>query len=126
MKKLKIITILLLIFIAKLSWAANPEVTGLHLSYEQRLMVTYALLAQGESEEKKEAILLRAKDYFSGVAKKGFQTVQVENFQQFLELFKGEWPDTNSVLLDVEKIEARGPQAIKVFKARSARVQRQI
>ncbi|MGZ3747163.1 MAG: AarF/ABC1/UbiB kinase family protein [Pseudobdellovibrionaceae bacterium] len=126
LKKLKIITILLLIFIAKLSWAANPEVTGLHLSYEQRLMVTYALLAQGETEEKKEAILLRAKDYFSGVAKKGFQTVQVENFQQFLELFKGEWPDTNSVLLDVEKIEARGPQAIKVFKARSARVQRQI
>lgn len=126
MRKLIAVFILLLIFVAKLSFAANPESTGLHLSFEQRLAITYALLAQGESEEQKENILSRAKTYFVGFVKSGTQTVQVENFQQFLKLYKGEWPDTNSVRLDIEKIEARGPQPLKIFRSESPRVQRQI
>ncbi|WP_374030111.1 AarF/UbiB family protein [Bdellovibrio bacteriovorus] len=116
----------LCVFAFRFVWAAAPEATGLHLSFEQRLAITYALLAQGESEEKKQEILKRAKNYFSGVSQQEIQTVKVKNFDEFLKLFKGSWPNTHSVDLDVALIEKQGARALMVFEAESPRVQRQI
>lgn len=126
LRNLKAIFIQLVIFVTKISMAANPESTGLHLSFEQRLAMTYALLAQGESIEQQEDILARAKAYFANSAKSGFQNVKVNNFKQFLKLYKGDWPNTHSVSLDIEKIEAQGVKPLRVFKSDSPRVQRQI
>ncbi|WP_295900613.1 AarF/UbiB family protein [uncultured Bdellovibrio sp.] len=114
------------VFVFKFAWAAAPATTGLYLSFEQRLALTYALMAQGEGEAQKEEILARAKNYFKGVYELEAKTVQVKNFNEFLTQFRGEWPNTQSVALDMELIEKAGPQALKTFVSDSPRVQRQI
>ncbi|KHD88151.1 MAG: hypothetical protein OM95_10270 [Bdellovibrio sp. ArHS] len=119
-------SLLLYVFVAKFAWAAAPASVGLHLSFEQRLALTYALLAQGESSENKHEILERAKAYFQDVYKQEVQEVKVKNFDEFLRLHKGSWPSTHSVALDVELIEKQGPQAMKIFVSESPRVQKQI
>ncbi|MGZ3771985.1 MAG: AarF/UbiB family protein [Bdellovibrio sp.] len=124
--KIKFYIILIFLFVAKLVQAAAPEAVGLHLSFQQRLAITYALLAQGETEAKKEDILKRARAYFLQSSLQGVETVQVENFKQFLKLYKGDWPNTNSVKLDIEIIERKGPQPFKIYKSESHRVQGQI
>lgn len=108
--------------------SAAPTSSGgeLYLSFEQRLALTYALLAQGEGEAKKEEILTRAKKYFSGVYHSEVKEVKVKNFNEFLAQFRGEWPDTHSVALDLDIIEKRGSRAMMTFKSDSPRVQRQI
>lgn len=125
LKQFKFIFVLILI-LGRGAWAILPEATGLHLSFEQRLAMTYALLAQGESQEKKEEILSRAKKYFLQVSQTPVQTLKVKNFDEFLRSFKGPWPNTHSVVLDVDIIEKQGPHSLTVFASDSARVQRQI
>ncbi|MEK2645855.1 AarF/UbiB family protein [Bdellovibrio sp. BCCA] len=114
------------VFVFKFAWAAAPATTGLYLSFEQRLALTYALMAQGEGEAQKEEILARAKNYFRGVYELEAKTIKVKNFNEFLTQFRGEWPNTQSVALDMELIEKAGPQALKTFVSDSPRVQRQI
>ncbi len=98
----------------------------LYLSYEQRVAITYALLAHGESSEVQHNYLDRAEKYFSTVAKLPVQTVDVANFDEFLKHFRGQWPDTQSVSLDLEMIEKDGPRAVVEYKSKSPKVQRQV
>ncbi|KYG63562.1 hypothetical protein AZI87_14245 [Bdellovibrio bacteriovorus] len=116
----------LFVFVVKFAVAATPASTGLHLSFEQRLALTYALLAQGESQENKQEILERAKAYFQGIYNKEVEHVKVKNFEEFLRLHKGAWPNTHSVKLDLEILEKQGPRAMKIFEAESPRIQKQI
>lgn len=125
MYKAKFIFVLF-VFVVKFAVAATPASTGLHLSFEQRLALTYALLAQGESQETKQEILERAKAYFQGVYNKEVEHVKVKNFEEFLRLHKGAWPNTHSVKLDLEILEKQGPRAMKIFEAESPRIQKQI
>lgn len=120
------LVLLFVILCSRLVLAAAPEQAGLHLSFQERLALSYALLAQGESSETKQAILARAKQYFSAVYEAPVQTVPVKNFSEFLRLHKGAWPDTHSLALDLQIVEARGPEALKVYQAPSERVQKQI
>ncbi|WP_413293381.1 AarF/UbiB family protein [Bdellovibrio sp. HCB185ZH] len=105
---------------------AAPKDTGLYLSFEQRLAVTYALMASGESLEQQEKILDRGIKYFQAVSQKPVQDVEVKSFNEFLAAFRGQWPDTQSVNLDLDLIEKDGPRPMQIFKATSYRVQRQI
>ncbi len=98
----------------------------MHLSREQRVAVTYALLAQGEEKTRQEQILTRAKDYFKNAFAQSAQIIQVKNFQDFLKAFKGEWPDTQSVALDMDLLEKAGPRPLPIFKSNSPRIQGQI
>lgn len=108
------------------SGAMTPEKVGLHLSFEERLAITYGLMAQGESEEVKTEIVARAKKYFLGLSKMKVKTIKVKNFNEFLRLHKGDWPNTHSVSLDLEIIEAKGPRGLMIFEGATPRVQRQI
>lgn len=108
------------------AYAAHPEKTGLHLSFHERVAATYAILAQGESEEIKTDILNRAKNYFIATFNLPPQVVKVSNFGEFLELYKGPWPNMESVSLDIEALERKGPQPVQIFEAKSPRVQNQI
>ncbi|MFV8257951.1 AarF/ABC1/UbiB kinase family protein [Bdellovibrio bacteriovorus] len=117
---------LFILILGRFAWAVTPEKVGLHLSFEERLALTYALMAQGETAENKEQILARAKNYFSSVYQTEVETVKVRNFDEFLKLHKGEWPNTHSVAMDLEMIEARGAKAMRTYTSDSARVQKQI
>nr|BFD67238.1 hypothetical protein HAGR004_22600 [Bdellovibrio sp. HAGR004] len=124
----RFIGFILFFILAVSSWvqAASPEKAGLHLSFEERLVLSYALLSQNETPETKEAILKRAMTYIESTYKLPVKTVEVRNFNEFLSLYKGSWPNTHSLALDVESIETRGPRAVSVFTAKSPRVQQQI
>lgn len=114
------------LFIGSWAQAVSPEKVGLHLSFEERLALSYALLSQNETPEAKEALLQRALNYLEATYKIPVKTVEVRNFKEFLNLYKGHWPNTHSLALDLESIEARGPKAVSVFTSKSARVQNQI
>ncbi len=115
--------------IAKISiaWGQAPaQRPSLYLSFEERMAASYALLAQGETEQKKNEIMARFKDLMMRNLQKGVQVRQVSNFNEFLAAYRGDFAGTNSLDLDmqlVEKAEARG---FLVFQAQSPRVQRQI
>lgn len=120
------LVLLVVILFSRFVLAAAPEKAGLHLSFQERLALSYALLAQGESAETKQEVLARAKQYFSAVYEAPVETVTVKDFSEFLRLHKGAWPDTHSLALDLQIIESRGPEALKVYQAPSERVQKQI
>lgn len=119
------VKILIILHLSVAVWAA-PEQVGLHLSFEQRLAVSYALLAHGEPAEVQEQILERAQKYMTEVATQGITKVQVRNFSEFMDQFKGDWPNTNKLSKDIELIESRPRSSLKVFESQSPRVQRQI
>ncbi|KYG63146.1 hypothetical protein AZI86_15675 [Bdellovibrio bacteriovorus] len=120
------VLILLFVIVAvKAAFAADSE-KGLYLTFEQRMAISYALLAQGESSEKKAEIVQRGKDYLKGMLSQPIETVAVKSFADFLKAMRGEWPNTHSLALDVEILEKAGPRSIKMFTSQSPRVQKQI
>lgn len=120
------VLILLFIIVAvKAAFAAESE-KGLYLTFEQRMAISYALLAQGESSEQKAEIVQRGKDYLKGMLSQPIETIAVKSFPDFLKAMRGEWPNTHSLALDVEILEKAGPRSIKMFTSQSPRVQKQI
>ncbi|QLY24247.1 AarF/UbiB family protein [Bdellovibrio sp. KM01] len=119
-------TLIVILMSLGLSANAAPKDTGLYLSFEQRLAVTYALMASGETTEQQEKTLDRGIKYFQAVSQKPVQEIEVKSFNEFLAAFRGQWPDTQSVNLDLDLIEKDGPRPMHIFRATSYRVQRQI
>lgn len=119
------VKILIILHFVTPVWA-GPERVGLHLSFEQRLAVSYALLAHGEPEEIKRRIEDRAQKYFAEMISQGIRKVQVRNFAEFLADFKGAWPNTNKLSRDIELIEGQDRTSLRVYEATSPRVQKQI
>lgn len=108
-----------------LSWAF-AKTQPLYLSFEQRLAMTYAMMAYGQTPEIQKQYLDRAQKYFMNVAALPVQKVKVRNFEEFMTHFRGQWPDTQSLHLDLNYIEKDGPHAMTVFESDSPRVQHQI
>lgn len=122
-RKLLLISLSLLFAVVAQASKKNAE---LYLSYEQRLVLSYVLLGQGQSSQEQSAIFDRAFNHLQAVTQIPVKEVKVKNFNEFLSQFRGEWPDTNSLALDLQIIESKGPQAVKLFVSDSPRVQRQI
>ncbi|WP_413584665.1 AarF/ABC1/UbiB kinase family protein [Bdellovibrio sp. HCB274] len=119
-------TLYILMSAVALVATAAPGNGSLYLSYEQRIAVTYAMMASGESAELQEKYLDRGIQYFQNTAQLPVETVEVKNFQEFLREFRGQWPNTQSVEMDLEIIEKSAPRGLREFKSSSHRVQRQI
>lgn len=104
----------------------SAQTGPLYLSYEQRILVSYALLAQGKEAEAQEQVFERFTNFAKRLHAKGVQTVQVKNFAEFLAAYRGDWPNTNSLDLDLEIIEKRAERGFPRFVSKSERVQKQI
>lgn len=98
----------------------------IYLSFEQRLVVSYALLAQGESEAAQNKIIQRMIKIKNKYADVGEQIVEVSSFEDFLKAYRGDWPNTNSLDADLKIIENESSRGIVVYRAKSARIQAQI
>ena len=105
------------------AWAGEES---LYLSFEQRLAVSYALSTYGKSPDQQLAIAQRAENYFKSMITKTPSVVEVKNFAEFMSHFRGEWPSTQSLDLDLELIEKRGVRPLQSYKASSPRIQKQI
>lgn len=96
------------------------------LSFEQRLLSSYILVAEGKSLEEKAQIFEKMQAQIAAAVQKGVNVVEVQSFTDFLKAFKGDWPETFSVEKDLAIIEGRETLGIRRFVAKSARVQKQI
>lgn len=112
-----------LVYQAGIAWG---EDSSLYLSFEQRLAVSYALATYDRPAEEQREIVDRAARYYSEWSQQKPQIKSVKNFDEFLKLYRGEWPSTQSLDLDLRLIEARGVAPRYEYRAPSARVQKQI
>jgi predicted unusual protein kinase regulating ubiquinone biosynthesis (AarF/ABC1/UbiB family) len=112
-----------------LSFAGAEPATAsdpLYLSFEQRVLLSYALLAQGQPEVKKEEIVQRLNELKKKNLAKGPQVIQVRNFDEFLKSYRGDWPGTNSLDKDLTLIENAQPRGLITYKSPSPRIQQKI
>lgn len=118
--------IFIFVIVAVRSVFAADSDKGLYLSFEQRMAISYALLAQGESSETKAAVVQRGKNYLKGMLSQPIETVVVKSFPEFIKAMRGDWPNTHSLALDIEILEKAGPRSLKMYTSQSPRVQKQI
>lgn len=105
---------------------SSAQAAPLFLTFEQRLLASYSLLAQGQGVEHRKALAARLEQQLSREAAAGVQIVHVENFEQFLTKMRGDWPNTHSLDLDLKLIESRPARGLLEYRSESPRVQRQI
>jgi ubiquinone biosynthesis protein len=96
---------LLSICIASYGNAQARSSNALYLSFEERVMISYLLLAAGESVEKQNEIIERASNYVLRAQEKGLRTIHVESFDEYLQQLRGEWPNAYTVESNLEIIE---------------------
>jgi ubiquinone biosynthesis protein len=105
--------------------AGTPAV-GMYLSFEEKVMAGYALLAHQKPTTEKTRIYQRAMAYAARTAAQGVQTSEVKNFNEFLTQFRGEWPNSGDLGVDLERIESLPAKGLTTYTSPSPRVQRQI
>lgn len=104
---------------------ASATKDALYLSFEQKVAAAYALAAYQKSPEEQKILHQKAFNYFNTWSQQPEEVREVANFEEFLKLYRGDWPATQSLDLDLQIIENRKPQRWR-YQARSSRVQRQI
>lgn len=106
--------------------AATAERPEVHLSFQERVLATYALLSYKASSEVRNSLFKRATNYITEVAKTPLKSVQVRNFNEFLSDFRGEWPNSGNLATDIKHIESQPVRGFVTYVSPSPRVQKQI
>lgn len=105
--------------------AQNAARLPLYLSLEQRLELTLALeIATGTIEQKKAATLFLA-DRIEARQQQA-QVVNVATFEDFLTAFRGQWPNTQSMSLDLQYLRKQDIPGKRVFLAPDPKIQASI
>jgi ubiquinone biosynthesis protein len=82
------------------------------LSYEKRLVLSYLLLGADESAETQAALVKRLQKTLKNYSLAPVREMKVTQFSEFLEAYKGPWPNSHSLASDLQLIEKgllRGP-----------------
>jgi ubiquinone biosynthesis protein len=119
----KIILILSLFLYLPVQAAAEKP---LYLSFEQRLVFSYLLLAAGEEPEAQDAALKRLAEQLLRRAQAGANIVEVSTFEEFLQIYRGEWPNSNSLANDLKFLETAKLRPLPVFVAKNSALQEKI
>lgn len=77
------------------------------LSYEQRLVFSYSLLAYQQPKEVQDEIYKRLLKQVQSYTSTKAQIVNVKTFPDFLKYYKGQWPNSESLARELELIEQR-------------------
>jgi len=108
------------LFLSVYSWvaiASQAQVpVPLYLRYEERYLLSYLLAGVGRSEPEKKALAGRLSAYMKEYLSRPSEEIQVSSFDEYLREFRGPWPNSYSVLSDIDLIEhgdRRGPRVIK-------------
>lgn len=109
-----------------LSFKARAEEAPLVLSLEQRTFLSYALEAAHRPRAEQKIILDRAVVRLEQSLLQPAHNYQVKNFEQFLAIWKGSWPDTHSLSLDLALLEKTPARAIPHFQGSSAALEKKI
>lgn len=98
----------------------------LYLSYEQRVILSYALAGTGESQEVKNELFGRLISQIEAYQSKAIVETQVSSFEDFLKQYRGEWPNSHSLDKDLELFEKAPSPAPKKWVAKTPELQNQI
>lgn len=116
MRKQLIATLKLMLFLVALVWggifAQGSVKDALYLSYEQRVILSYLLSGANESHERQLEIAQRLEQIVTRYAEMPTEVVKVSKFSDFLEIYRGQWPNSYSLESDLnllEKSPLRGP-----------------
>ncbi len=96
------------------------------LSYEKRLVLSYLLAGADESPEVQNRLVQRLQKTVKAYSALPPQEIKLRQFSEFLEAYRGPWPNSNSLNSDLQLIEKgmlRGP--VK-FRAGDSGLQTQI
>jgi predicted unusual protein kinase regulating ubiquinone biosynthesis (AarF/ABC1/UbiB family) len=114
------------IFFVQLCWAGDiPQV--LYLSFDQRLVISYGVQSMGLTEAELQNLLARATQFYKKRSALPVEIIQVSDFDQFLSGWRGEWPNTHRLDLDLSILEnSETPRGFKIFKATTPELQKKI
>jgi ubiquinone biosynthesis protein len=98
----------------------------LYLSFEQRLAVSYILLAAGEKPSIQKTLLEKMAAEFQRQIEAGHRDVEVSSFEEFLAAYRGEWPNSNSLENDIKLISQSEPRGIPHFFSSNAGLDKKI
>ncbi|RYZ90513.1 MAG: AarF/ABC1/UbiB kinase family protein, partial [Proteobacteria bacterium] len=80
----------------------------------------------GQPNDAKAVIVGRASAYLKRLASTPVKTVEVANFNQFLNDFRGEWPSSGDLATDLARIESLPTRGIVQYHSQSPRIQNKI
>ena len=97
-----------------------------YMSYEQRLAYAYMLAMSGQSDAVKTELAGRLFQRVDQIFQAGEKVIEVTSFDEFLLKSKGAWPETGSVLKDLEIIERTQAEGYNRFESKDPQVQQRI
>lgn len=123
-KRLTVIMALALAVASQLAF--GQETVRPYLSFEQRLFLSYLVLGAQESSEVQDQVEDRIKKMLERLQKNGVEEVKVQNFDEFMLVWRGQWPGAHKLNIDIELIEAREDMKVRTISSDDPEVQRQI
>lgn len=121
-KTLKGMSIVVFLLCGRL-WA---QVNPMFLGFEQRVMVSYILQSAGLSDDEQGILAKRASQLLNSVKSRDVQEINVNSFDEFLSLWKGSWPNTHKLDLDLQILESDATLRWRTFKSDKPDVQGRI
>ncbi len=106
------------------SWGGTKEAH--YLSFEERWTLSYLLAAIGEPAEIQEQYKQRLFRQLEHQALQPAQIITVNNFQEFLKAYQGEWPNAQSLQVDLDLLERIGIRQHAEFKGATSALQKQM
>lgn len=96
----------------------QPSADPIYLSFEQRVILTYLMAGASLAPEEQQKITERFLQTYNRYAVSESREIYVADFEQFLKVFRGDWPvsySINSSLDLLEKGHWRGPVTFKAI-----------
>jgi len=98
----------------------------IYLDFDERLVVSFVLQSQMQNQETQMAIHSKLRQILTDKLSKPIETIEVKNFEEFLEKSKADWPDTSSLSQDLAIIESQPSKPLKRFTSQNPRIQKKI
>ena len=93
---------------------ALPQTQRYYLAFEQRLALSYLLQAAGSSAEDRNTTADRFVRFLEGQSQKKV-LIEVKTFDEFIDRWRGEWPNTHRLDLDLQLLERKQQSGQRVF-----------
>lgn len=98
----------------------------LYLSYHERLALNYLIAGAGKGPRQKEELAQLLKAELIRQVLTPIQNREVHSFEEFIQAFKGDWPNALSIDKDLELIRKRPPVPFGIIYSAKPEIQKQI
>lgn len=109
---------------------AARQTNNIYFRFEQRLVLAYLLESVGLSDSKKSSLAQRMEKTLKVISERGVEWVEVSSIEEYIQLQKGEWPNTHRLSMDLRVIEKHFEEnsslKVKMYFSKNPVVQKQI